>query len=141
VLFTVNDLHPFEHFIHFFASLRAGNLHIKQRQFHILINSQFIDQVKALKNKSNTPLSQVRAVSFGVFRNLLFAEKELPAGRIIKKAQDIQQGRFSTSGRPHYGYKFAIGNLHRNFVQCSRFHFICSEDFCQINCFNHSIKF
>ena len=89
---------PFVHDIRdtFFALIR-WHVVIQQCQLDILGNSQFIDQIEALKNEADISLANIATLRLGVLRNILIEEKVVAVAWIIKQADNVKQCRFSAT--------------------------------------------
>jgi hypothetical protein len=64
---AVRYLHLFEYFLDPFFAFRARISEVQKRKFDILKNGELIDEVKALKYKTDIRFAQIRTLAFGVF--------------------------------------------------------------------------
>src|SRR5665648_819006 len=104
----VTDLELFEHRFNNPFSLRTRRFECKQREFHIFVNSKFINQIETLKDKTDVPFAKFRAL-------VLFKTGDIDAIKItftrigtVEQPDNIHQRRFAASRRTHYSYKFAF---------------------------------
>src|SRR5262249_25047010 len=81
---------------------------VGERNIDVLLDSQVIEQVIALKDEADVLAIQLSAtLAIQLVYRLL--GKEIFAGpAVIQHADNAQQGRLACSGRAHYGHEFAF---------------------------------
>ena len=118
---------------------KAGrNAHVEQWQFDVFVYVQFVNQVEALEYETNDTFTQAGALCFSVFGDFLSIEVVFSARRVIEQAKDIQQCRFTATGRSHDCDELTFFHFDVHIVQSPCLHFFCLEDFLQVYCFNHN---
>ena len=89
---TMTDRHAAQHLLYLLPALLLRHAQISQRQLHILLHIQLVDQVKALEHKAYLTLTNLRALAFLQLAHFHTIEIVSAAGGIVEQAKDIQQG-------------------------------------------------
>ena len=88
---AVHHIHLIEHLVHRFFAVAAAHFGVDQRQLHVFKYRQFIDQVKALKDKADIVFAQLGTLAFREFRHLIIEEVIFSAGRDCRSSENIQR--------------------------------------------------
>jgi len=134
---TMHDWHPFQRCINTAFTFSRWNSHVKERQFDVFINVQFIYQIETLENESNHAFAKLAPLRFWEFRHFSSTEIIFSVGRIIQQTKNIEQGRFTTARRSHNGNKFAFIHFDANIIESPSLNFLCLENLLQVYCLNH----
>jgi hypothetical protein len=141
VLGPVTDIHPFQNIIHHAFALSGFYAQICEGKFHILVDVQFVYQVKTLEHKSQLALAYAGTFLFFQIRHFLPKQLITALRRIIQQTEYIQQSGLATAGRPHNGYKLSLFDFEVYVIQCYRLYFRSTEYFTDVINFNHNIHF
>ena len=93
------------------GALGFGKVGEQQGQFHIPFRVQDRHQVVKLKNKAHMPRAPLRQLTVGKMVNALAAHRHGTLRGPVQTADQIKQGAFARSRRPHQGEKLAGRNL------------------------------
>ena len=92
---------------------------VEKRDFDIGPGAQGRDQVECLEDESYDTTPQVCKLSGSQFRYISIIDIVVSLGRSIEASQDIEQRRFSLTGRPHNGYEFSVLDAETDVPQCA----------------------
>ncbi len=106
-----------EHFVHSLLDVAAWDARQRQRERDVLEHIQRRNEIEKLKDIADRVAPQHRELSFIERRCLLIAEKDLAARWAVDGADQIQQRRFSASGRAHQHSEFAARDLERDIIE------------------------
>src|SRR6267154_4136162 len=110
-ILLADNLKSIERVANYRLPVLLADVPVRKRQFKILKNSLVVEQVVALKDKANIAITKVGAF-FGIERvNCDIVEMIFPAPCLIVHAQDVQQGRFTGTRRPHDRNELALLNV------------------------------
>ena len=91
VVGAMRDGHAAQHLLHALLPLFLRYTEIGQRQLHVFLHVQLVNQVEALEHKAYLTLAHSRALALLQRAHLLSVEP-IPAGSgIVEQAQDVQQ--------------------------------------------------
>src|SRR5260370_34964343 len=102
---------------------------VEQRQLDIFAGGSTRQEIKALENEPELAVADICQLIAIQMRDIGVIEEILSAGRPIKTAKEIHEGRFSRAARAHQGNEFAALNLERhsshglNFYLAGAIHF------------------
>src|SRR5438270_9114822 len=94
---------------------------IRERNFQILEHGKIVDQMVALKNKTDIGLVQFIALLHIEFVDRLIEKIVFAAPGAVQHADDAEQRRLSRAGRPHERDEFALLNIDINSAQHEKF--------------------
>ena len=101
VLGPMGDGHPLHHGGDPLLALRRADVQVAQRQFDVLIDVQFVDEVEALEHEADVALAELGALLLLQAANLLSEQLIGALGGIIQEAEDVEQRGFAAARRPH----------------------------------------
>jgi hypothetical protein len=116
-IFLPHHIEPVEHITHQRPAFRAFDVLIQERCLDVFVHIEFVDEVVLLKHKANKLAVKLGALLLfhlvdGFAQKLKFALVET-----VEHAQNVQQGRFSGTRRPHDGNKFALFHFEVHIVE------------------------
>ena len=140
VLAPVHDLHLLEHRFYPLFALGGFDPGIDERQLHILVHGELVDQVEALEDKADVVLAQVGPLALVEAGHFNAVELEAAAVWVVEQADNVQQGRFATSGGPHHGNELPFLHLEGKLVQGNGAHLFGAVEFFKVFYFYHDVR-
>src|SRR5665213_1614219 len=104
-VFFPDDMKTVEHIADDALALFLGDVAIRERNLQVLVNGEVIEEVVILEDEPDIFLLEFKTPFFVELVDRLVSELIFTAPRGIVQAQDVQQGGFAGSGRPHDGKK------------------------------------
>jgi len=92
------------------APAGSGRAVVDHRQLDVLHRGEAGEEVEPLEDESETAPAKDRAAVAGKPPHLLPVEAVRPRGRAVQAPEDVHQGRFPRSRRPHHREKFPGGD-------------------------------
>ena len=84
VVCAVADGHPAQHFFNTLLTLLLGYAKVGQRQLHVLLHVQFVDEVETLEHKSYLSFANLRALTLLQLTHFLTIEVIGATGGIVE---------------------------------------------------------
>ena len=81
---TVADVHTFQDIVHHLFAFGSFYFQVSQRQFHILVNIQFVDQVEALEYETDITFTYLCTFFLFQVTDFLIDQIIISGGRIIQ---------------------------------------------------------
>ncbi len=137
VVAAVHDVHAFELSLHLLFAIGSGCFQVQQREFHVFIHGQFVNQVEGLKHKTDVAFAEIGAVALAHFGHFGAKKVVLALAGIVEQSEDIEQGRLSATGRAHHRHELAGLDFDAYAIEGGGFYFVGGEKLVQIICLNH----
>ena len=116
-IFFADDLKTVERVGHQGSSLALTITSIGERNIEVLVNSEIVEQMILLKDKSNLFVSQSCALFRLQMMHRRFVEKVFTRPAVIVHAENVQEGRLARARRAHYGDKIAFCDIEIDVAQ------------------------
>ncbi len=112
---------------------------VSQRQFHIRRRRRTAQQVETLEYETHLPVADFRQRVVLQFRNRFPVQPVGARGRPVQAADDVHQGAFPGSGRPHDRHDVAALDAQGQSVQGIHVHFAHPVHLADIFQFDHPV--
>ena|SRR5438477_8411665 len=126
---AMSHANAFERLRH--GRLAIGRAHptIGQRELNVFINSEITNQIEALEDEADLPVTNAGPLRKRKIRYLAAFEGVTAPARGIEKTQNRKQRRFPTARRTGNRDVLAVANIKVNAGECVCFHFISEKHF------------
>ena len=92
------------------AGGRAGATLVVQRNLDVFHDRQLLDQVIRLKDEADAGSADHGKLVVAHLGDIVVAEKELAAGRLVQATEQVEQRALAGTGRAHDGHIVPFGN-------------------------------
>src|SRR5262245_26724104 len=119
----------FERRLHALAAFSAAHAAVGERQLHVLEDAQVANQVEALEDEANLPISDAGALGGAEVRHLPGIQRVGALRWRVEQPEDREQRRLAAARRSRDGDVLAALNCHVDARQRVRFDFVGQKDF------------
>ncbi len=130
VVSAVADGHAAQHLFDALLALLLGDAQIGERQFDVLFDVEFVQEVEALEDEANLTFAHLGTLALFEAADFLSVQPILAAGGVVEQTQDVEQGGLAATRGTHDGNKLALFHFERHAAQGSGFNFFGTEHFC-----------
>ena len=120
-------------------TLFGGHATVDQRQFHIFLGGEAGNQIKALENKTDLFIADIREFIIGHTCHIDAIQIIIPGSGGIQTAQHIHESGLAGAGMSDDCHKFAMVNGDTDAIQCPDFIFTGIIDLVDIFYFDQMI--
>src|SRR3989338_6267755 len=109
-----------EHLMGAPLALLAFHAAVDQRQAHVFQQRHARQQIEALEHEADGAIAQQCQLVLAQFRNVAAIQQIAPGRRLVETPEEIHEGGFAGTGRPHDRDEFAGNDAETDIFQCRK---------------------